>query len=104
MRKAKPVRSALFVPGNREDRIQKAPRFGADALILDLEDAVALPDKERARGTGRQWGGGWAGGAKRFPGGSPILNPGFPGRSRRGGVPGTLLRDVAEGHRARGRQ
>lgn len=49
MRRAKPIRSALFVPGNREDRIQKAPRFGADALILDLEDAVALPDKPRAR-------------------------------------------------------
>src|SRR5262249_38263204 len=45
----KPVRSALFVPGNREDRMQKAPRFRADALILDLEDAVALPDKPRAR-------------------------------------------------------
>ena len=49
MRRAKPVRSALFVPGNREDRIEKAPRFGADALILDLEDAVALPDKPKAR-------------------------------------------------------
>ncbi len=49
VRRAKPVRSALFVPGNREDRIAKAPRFGADALILDLEDAVAMPDKERAR-------------------------------------------------------
>jgi citrate lyase subunit beta/citryl-CoA lyase len=49
MRRAQPVRSALFVPGNREDRIQKAPRFGADALILDLEDAVALPDKPKAR-------------------------------------------------------
>jgi citrate lyase subunit beta/citryl-CoA lyase len=49
MRRAKPIRSALFVPGNREDRIAKAPRFGADALILDLEDAVALPDKPRAR-------------------------------------------------------
>lgn len=49
MRRAKPIRSALFVPGNREDRMQKAPRFGADALILDLEDAVALPDKPKAR-------------------------------------------------------
>ena len=28
MRRVKPIRSALFVPGNREDRIQKAPRFG----------------------------------------------------------------------------
>ncbi|MGH7932328.1 MAG: HpcH/HpaI aldolase/citrate lyase family protein [Candidatus Binataceae bacterium] len=54
MRRAKPIRSALFVPGNREDRMQKAPRFGADALILDLEDAVALPDKPRARGTVRK--------------------------------------------------
>lgn len=49
MRRARPIRSALFVPGNREDRIRKAPRFGADALILDLEDAVALSDKPRAR-------------------------------------------------------
>ncbi|MGA2409139.1 MAG: aldolase/citrate lyase family protein, partial [Candidatus Binataceae bacterium] len=49
MRRVKPVRSALFVPGNREDRMLKAPRFGADALILDLEDAVALPDKARSR-------------------------------------------------------
>jgi citrate lyase subunit beta/citryl-CoA lyase len=54
VRRAKPIRSALFVPGNREDRIQKAPRFGADALILDLEDAVALPDKPRARGSVRK--------------------------------------------------
>jgi citrate lyase subunit beta / citryl-CoA lyase len=29
--------------------MQKAPRFGADALIFDLEDAVALPDKPKAR-------------------------------------------------------
>jgi citrate lyase subunit beta/citryl-CoA lyase len=54
VRRAKPIRSALFVPGNREDRIQKAPRFGADALILDLEDAVALPDKPKARGSVRK--------------------------------------------------
>jgi citrate lyase subunit beta/citryl-CoA lyase len=49
VRRAKPIRSALFVPGNREDRIRKAPRFGADALILDLEDAVATADKPHAR-------------------------------------------------------
>jgi citrate lyase subunit beta/citryl-CoA lyase len=49
MRIARPIRSALFVPANREDRMRNAPRFGADALILDLEDAVAPPDKERAR-------------------------------------------------------
>lgn len=54
MRRAKAIRSALFVPGNREDRMLKAPRFGADALILDLEDAVALPDKAKARATVRK--------------------------------------------------
>jgi citrate lyase subunit beta/citryl-CoA lyase len=48
-RRVKPIRSALFVPGNREDRMQKAAKYGADALILDLEDAVPLPEKERAR-------------------------------------------------------
>lgn len=54
MRQAKPIRSALFVPGNREDRMLRAPRFGADALILDLEDSVALAEKEQARATVRK--------------------------------------------------
>ena len=54
VRRAKPIRSALFVPGNREDRMRKAPRFGADALILDLEDAVAAADKANARGMVRR--------------------------------------------------
>ena len=34
--------------------MRKAPRFGADALILDLEDAVALPDKAGARAVVRK--------------------------------------------------
>lgn len=51
---ARPVRSALFVPGNREEMMRKAPRYGADALILDLEDSVPLPEKERARPTVRR--------------------------------------------------
>ncbi len=38
------LRSLLFVPGDRRDRMQKALGSAADALILDLEDAVA-PDK-----------------------------------------------------------
>jgi len=42
-------RSLLFVPGDRPDRMTKAARSGADALILDLEDAVALPRKAEAR-------------------------------------------------------
>ncbi len=35
------LRSLLFVPGDRPDRMEKAIFSGADALILDLEDAVA---------------------------------------------------------------
>ena len=47
--KAKPLRSELFVPGNKEDWMRKAPRYGADALILDLEDSVPPEGKAEAR-------------------------------------------------------
>ncbi len=43
-------RSLLFVPGNRPDMMAKAPKSGADALIIDLEDSVPVAEKERARG------------------------------------------------------
>jgi citrate lyase subunit beta / citryl-CoA lyase len=43
------LRSLLFVPGDRPDRMPKAAKSGADALILDLEDAVAPERKEEAR-------------------------------------------------------
>lgn len=43
------LRSLLFVPGDRPDRMVKASASGADALILDLEDAVALDAKAAAR-------------------------------------------------------
>jgi len=43
------LRSLLFVPGDRPDRMRKALSLGADALILDLEDSVALAAKETAR-------------------------------------------------------
>ena len=39
------VRSALFVPGNRPDRIDKAVGTPADLVIIDLEDAVPLAEK-----------------------------------------------------------
>ena len=35
------IRSALFVPATRPERIPKALASGADAVIVDLEDAVA---------------------------------------------------------------
>jgi citrate lyase subunit beta/citryl-CoA lyase len=46
-------RSVLFVPGNRPDWIDKAPKYGPDALILDLEDAVPNAEKGEARKTVR---------------------------------------------------
>ena len=43
------VRSALFVPGNRESMIAKAMGTKADMVIIDWEDAVPLSEKETAR-------------------------------------------------------
>jgi citrate lyase subunit beta/citryl-CoA lyase len=45
----------LFVPGNRPDRFDKALSSGADAVILDLEDAVAPAEKEAARAAIGAW-------------------------------------------------
>lgn len=39
----------LFVPADRPDRFAKAAASGADAVIVDLEDAVAAAAKDRAR-------------------------------------------------------
>jgi citrate lyase subunit beta / citryl-CoA lyase len=44
-----PPFSYLFVPGNRPDRFDKALASGADAIIIDLEDAVVADDKASAR-------------------------------------------------------
>ena len=43
------IRSMLFTPGNRPDLIVKAIASGADAVIVDLEDAVPLDSKADAR-------------------------------------------------------
>ena len=43
------LRSLLFVPGDRPDRFVKASASGADAIIIDLEDSVALDRKVAAR-------------------------------------------------------
>lgn len=45
----KPLRSALFVPASRPERIPRALESGADQVIVDLEDAVSLEDKDTAR-------------------------------------------------------
>ncbi len=43
------ARSFLFVPGNRPERFEKALASGADAVVLDLEDAVGPDQKAAAR-------------------------------------------------------
>ena len=43
------MRSMLFVPGTRYDMAGKAAASAADAVCLDLEDAVAPEEKEAAR-------------------------------------------------------
>jgi citrate lyase subunit beta/citryl-CoA lyase len=48
-------RSFLFVPGTQPERFDKALASGADAVIVDLEDAVAPDDKERARQAVAAW-------------------------------------------------
>ena len=45
------ARSFLFVPANRPERYAKALACGADAVIIDLEDAIAPADKTLARQT-----------------------------------------------------
>ncbi len=46
----KPIRTALFAPGSNERVMEKALQSGADAVIFDLEDSVALAAKAQARG------------------------------------------------------
>jgi citrate lyase subunit beta/citryl-CoA lyase len=48
-------RSHLYVPGNAPDRFGKAVASGAGAVILDLEDAVAVSAKDDARATVAEW-------------------------------------------------
>jgi len=49
MRAPTHIRSFLFVPGDSPRKLEKAVQAGADALILDLEDAVAPTAKLAAR-------------------------------------------------------
>ena len=44
-----PLRSMLFIPGDSEKKLGKVDDCGADAVILDLEDSVALSNKPLAR-------------------------------------------------------
>ena len=48
----RPRRSVLYMPGSNARALEKAKTLAADALILDLEDAVAPEAKETARAAG----------------------------------------------------
>jgi citrate lyase subunit beta/citryl-CoA lyase len=49
------IRSALYVPGDQDDKLRKAFSRGADAVIVDLEDAVVPARKDAARSTVGDW-------------------------------------------------
>ena len=46
---SRPCRSVLYIPGSRERALEKACTLPADAIIFDLEDAVAPEEKPAAR-------------------------------------------------------
>ena len=49
VRPCRSFRSLLFAPGNHPRRVEKSLGLDADAVILDLEDAVAIAEKEATR-------------------------------------------------------
>ena len=46
---AKPIRTALFVPANRESWMRNAHTYGSDALIFDMESAIPQTELPTAR-------------------------------------------------------
>ena len=48
---SRPLRSVLYIPGSKPRALHKARGLPADAIIFDLEDAVAVDEKEPARKT-----------------------------------------------------
>ena len=46
---ARPYRSVLYIPGSNERALEKAKGLAVDAIIFDLEDAVAIDAKAEAR-------------------------------------------------------
>ena len=69
------MRSYLYVPGNRSSMLTSALSRGADALIVDLEDAVPPAEKASARDDVARW-------LRSLPARSPVyvrINPGEAG-------------------------
>ena len=49
------MRSLIFVPGNRENMLERARSFDADIIMVDLEDSVPPGEKVAARDMAREW-------------------------------------------------
>lgn len=75
------LRSHLYVPGDRPDVLAKAVLRGADALIIDLEDAVAAAAKVAARRTVADFLAGHRGAGPDGPALWVRINPGAAGRA-----------------------
>ena len=94
------ARSYLFVPADRPERYAKALASGADAVIVDLEDAVAPAAKERARATLAAWlDGGGAGIVVRI---NDAASPEFDADLAIAARPGVVAVVVAKAERAEG--
>lgn len=81
------ARSYLYVPGNAPEKLAKACDRGADALIVDLEDAVPHAGKEAARAAVAEW-------LAQGPSGPEIwvrVNPGAAGHADARAVVGPAL-------------
>ena len=48
------MRSIFYVPAHRADFVEKCPKYPADIITLDLEDAVPASEKENARKAARE--------------------------------------------------
>jgi citrate lyase subunit beta/citryl-CoA lyase len=93
----RPAVSWLFVPGSRPDRFDRAVAAGADATILDLEDAVAVEDKDAARDQARRWLGGGGGAWVRVNGvGTPWHDDDLTALAGSPGLRGVILPKVQE--------
>jgi citrate lyase subunit beta/citryl-CoA lyase len=49
------LRSLIFVPGNRDNMLDRAQGFDADVIMVDLEDSVPPGEKVNARQVAREW-------------------------------------------------
>ena len=48
-------RSVIFVPGNRANMLERARKFTADVVMVDLEDSVPPGEKTAARDLAKEW-------------------------------------------------